>query len=237
VNTRLSPAGVFDPIHGPYVVEGNRGHSTFNGVYFTGKVRMQKTLLIATYTWSKTENLANDFNTLPGDVTNANWELDLGPSPNDVRHRLTGAGVFDLVVASSLDRLPGQHRPADQPPGRPGRHQRFGAATDPATGQQFGRNSFRAGPEEICPGARPLQAGRHGRIAFPELDVRLSKTFKFDKDKGLEVLFESSPDQPRQLPDREPGGYTNRYPSRTSAGTSIVPNSQRRRSSGVRFHF
>jgi len=32
VSTLLSPAGVFDSLHGPYIVEGNRGHSKFDGV-------------------------------------------------------------------------------------------------------------------------------------------------------------------------------------------------------------
>src|SRR6185295_5973366 len=53
VNTRISPAGVFAPDLGPILVEGNRGHSKFDGVYFTGKVRTAKTTVIATYTWSK----------------------------------------------------------------------------------------------------------------------------------------------------------------------------------------
>ncbi|PYQ55817.1 MAG: hypothetical protein DMF78_00870, partial [Acidobacteria bacterium] len=61
VNTRLSPAGVFARGLGPILVEGNRGHSKFDGVYLTGKYRSSRAEVIATYAWSKAENLANQF--------------------------------------------------------------------------------------------------------------------------------------------------------------------------------
>ena len=98
VNTRLSPAGIFDPIRGPFIVEGNRGHSRFDGLYVTGKVRMPKASVISTYSWSQGKNLANDFNTLTGDITNANWEIDWGPTPNDIRHRFTTGASFQLPM-------------------------------------------------------------------------------------------------------------------------------------------
>lgn len=241
VSTRLSPAGIFDPVHGPYIVEGNRGHSKFDGVYVTGKVRSQRATLITTYTWSKAKNLANDFNTQPGDITNANWELDYGPAPNDIRHRFTAAGVLDLgrgfQLSSGFQANTG--RPINPLAGLGGLSNAV-RAIDPATGQQFARNSFRAGPEEICPGGKAgCEQGGTGGIAFLTWDLRLSKTFKFAKDQGLEVLFEVfNLTNHANFRTENPGGYTNRYPSDNfGAATSVVPNSQRQAEFGVRFHF
>src|SRR5207237_5434050 len=96
LNTRLSPVGIFNPNYGEVRVEGNRGHSRFDGVYLTGKVRMTRAELMTSYAWTKAMNLANDFGSNPSDLTNLNWELDWGPTPNDVRHRGTLGGTFQV---------------------------------------------------------------------------------------------------------------------------------------------
>jgi hypothetical protein len=96
VNTRISPAGVFAPDFAAIIVEGNRGHSQFDGVYLTGKVRLPRTQVLTSYAWTDAKNLANDFGTQPHDITNADWEFDWGPAPNDVRHRFTFGGTSQV---------------------------------------------------------------------------------------------------------------------------------------------
>ncbi len=248
VSTRLSPAGVFDPAHGPYIVEGNRGHSKFDGVYLTAKLRRERSLLMATYAWSKAYNIANDFNTLPADVTNANWELDWGPTPNDIRHRFTAAGIFMLPagfqISTALQGNTG--RPINPITGQGGL---FLArrATDAATGQMLPRNSFRAGPESICPVAADgtvvksgCQQGGTGGLAFFSWDARLSYFLKLGRaERSLELLFEVfNITNHANFNTADPGGYNNTYSSASfGTATSIVPNSQREAQFGVRLHF
>ncbi len=242
VNTRLSPAGVFAPSLGPILVEGNRGHSKFDGVYFTGKYRTPRALLIATYAWSKAYNLANDFNSQPADITNANWELDWGPSPNDIAHRFTGAGVFDLgagfQISTSLQGNTG--RPINALAGLGGLRNAV-RAIDPATGKMFARDAFRAGPEVICPSGKATCAqGGTGGIALLSWDARLSKFFRLGKkDQGVELLFEVfNITNHANFNTANPGGYINRYPSASfGTATSIVLNTQREAEFGVKFRF
>jgi outer membrane receptor protein involved in Fe transport len=247
VNTDLSPAGVFDPAHGPYIVEGNRGHSKFDGVYLTAKLRREKSVVIATYAWSKAYNLANDFLTLPADVTNANWGLDWGPTPNDVRHRFTAAGIFTLPkgfqISTSIQGNTG--RPVNALAGLGGINLSV-RATDPATGQMFPRNSFRAGPESICPLAGDVvdkagcQQGGTGGLAFFSWDARVSYFLKLgSEERKLELLFEVfNITNHTNFNTADPGGYNNTYTSDSfGTATSIVPNSQREAQFGIRLHF
>ena len=242
VNTRLSPAGVFDPATGPYVVEGNRGRSKFDGVYVTGKLRSVKNYLIATYAWSKAYNTANDFNTLPADITNADWELDWGPTPNDIRHRFTAAGVFQLPLGLQFSTaLQGNTgKPVNALAGLAGLSASV-RAIDPATGQQFPRNAFRAGPELICAGGKAsCPTGGTGGLAYFTWDARLSYFLKMGRpDRGFEFLFEVfNLTNHVNFNAANPGGYTNRYTSENFGNaTSIVPNSQRQAEFGVRFRF
>jgi Carboxypeptidase regulatory-like domain/TonB dependent receptor-like, beta-barrel len=241
-STRLSPAGVFAPQLGPFIVEGNRGHSKFDGVYVTGKVRSPKTMVMATYAWTKTMNLANDFNTLPSDLTNLNWEQDWGPSPNDIRHRFTAAAVFDLPAgfqaSSGLQGNTG--RPVNALAGLAGNSSAV-RAINPATGQMFSRNPFRAGPEMICPsGPASCTVGGTGGIAYLSWDARASKFFKLgNKDQRLEVLFEVfNITNHANFNTANPGGYINRFTSANfGTATSVVPNSQRQAEFGLRFRF
>jgi outer membrane receptor protein involved in Fe transport len=221
VNTDISPAGVFDPNYGPFIVEGNRGHSSFNGVYFAGKIRTTKFYGLGTYTWSKAKNLANDFGTQPADITNADYELDYGPTPNDVRHRVTAALVYqfplDFQVSSGFQYSTG--KPYNALAGLGGLRNAV-RAVDPATGQMFPRNSFE-GPNYLS------------------WDVRLSKMFRFGGAKYLEVLFEVFNLTNHVNFAGDPAyGFINNYNSANfGTATQIVPNSQRQAEFGVRFQF
>jgi hypothetical protein len=248
VSARLSPAGVFDPQHGPYIVEGNRGHSKFDAVYVTGKLRSAKNLVMATYAWSKAYNLANDFNTLPADITNANWELDWGPTPNDIRHRFTAAGVFELPAGFQFSTaLQGNTgRPVNALAGLGGLSASV-RAIDPATGVMFTRDAFRAGSESICPvdsagvvNKSACATGGTGGLALFSWDARLSWFLKLGRpDRGLEFLFEVfNITNHVNFNTANPGGYINRYTSASfGTATSIVPNSQRQAEFGVKFRF
>ncbi|HUL79188.1 MAG TPA: carboxypeptidase regulatory-like domain-containing protein [Vicinamibacteria bacterium] len=221
VNTLISPAGVFAPEYGPFLVEGNRGHSTFNGVYFAGKVRTGKFYGMGTYTWSKAMNLANDFNSQPADITNANWELDWGPTPNDIRHRVTAAVVYqlplDFQLSSGFQYNTG--KPYNALAGLGGLRNAV-RAIDPATGQMFTRDSF-TGPD------------------FLTWDLRVSKMFRFGGAKNLEVLFEVFNLTNHVNFAGDPAyGFINTYTSPNfGTATQIVPNSQRQAEFGVRFAF
>jgi outer membrane receptor protein involved in Fe transport len=221
VNTRISPAGFFAPEYARFPVEGNRGHSTFNGVYLAGKFRASKISGLATYTWSKAKNLANDFGTRPADITNANWELDWGPTPNDVRHRVTAGIVYqlplDFQLSSSFQYNTG--KPYNASAGLAGLRASV-RAIDPATGQMFPRDSF-TGPN------------------FLSWDARLSKMFRFGKVRYLELLFEvfNLTNHVNFNGDRNQG-FIDTYSSPSfGTATQIVPNSQRQAEFGARFSF
>lgn len=231
VNTRISPAGVFAPSLGPILVEGNRGHSKYDGVYLTGKVRTSKSTVIATYAWTDAKNISDGFNTQPSDITNANWELDWGPTPNDIRHRGTLGAVFQLPAgfqySTTLQANTGKPISASA---NLGGLRNAVRATNPATGQQFERNSFRTGPEEIT------GEGGTGGLAFFSWDMRFSKVFKFGKDRSFEALFEVFNITNHANFNRD--DYTNAYTS-ASFGTAsdIVKNSGRQAEFGLRFRF
>jgi outer membrane receptor protein involved in Fe transport len=221
VNTRISPAGVFDPAYGPFIVEGNRGHSSFNGVYFAGKVRATKLYGMATYAWSKAKSVSDGFNTLPGDITNADWDLDYGLTPNDVRNRVTAALVYqfpwDVQLSSGFQYSTG--KPYNALAGLGGLSASV-RAIDPATGERFGRNTF-TGPNYLS------------------WDARLSKMFRFGGAKYLEVLFEvfNITNHVNFSGDRNLGFIDNYNSPHFGTATLIVPNSQRQAEFGVRFQF
>jgi carboxypeptidase family protein len=231
VNTRLSPAGVFAPGLGPFIVEGNRGHSQFDAVYVTGKLRTAKAMILGTYTWSDAENLADGFNTLPGDITNANWELDFGPAPNDITHRFTTAAIFEL---------PGGFQYATAFQGNTGKPFQALAglgglsaavrAVNPATGQRFPRNAFRTGPE------RTTSEGGTGGMAFLSWDMRLSKIVKLGGRKSFEVLFEVFNITNHANFNRD--SYVNNFNSADfGRAREIIRNSNRQAEVGARFRF
>jgi outer membrane receptor protein involved in Fe transport len=218
LSTRESPAGVFSPDDGPFNVEGNRGHSKFDGVYVTAKVRHSRATAIATYAWTKAYNLANDFNTMPADITNVDFELDWGPTPNDVRNRGTLGAVFELPAlfqfSTALQANSG--KPYSASAGLSGLRTSV-RATDPATGQMFPRNSFRAGN-------------------YFSWDVRLSKMFNFGKSRQLEALFEVFNLTNHANFDRD--NYVFRYSSDNFGNpTNVIKNSQRQAEFGLRFRF
>jgi outer membrane receptor protein involved in Fe transport len=221
VNTRISPSGVFDPAYGPLIVEGNRGHSSFNGVYVAGKVRTTKLYGMATYTWSKAKNVSDGFNTLPADITNADFDLDYGLTPNDIRHRVTAGLIYqlpwDLQVSSGLQYNTG--KPYNALAGLGGLRGTV-RAIDPATGQMFTRNSF-TGPNYLS------------------WDVRLSKMFRFGGAKYLEVLFEvfNITNHVNFNGDRNVGFIDNYNSANFGTATQVIPNSQRQAEFGVRFQF
>jgi outer membrane receptor protein involved in Fe transport len=221
VSSRISPTGTFDTSHARYVVQGNRGHSTFHGVYLTAKARTAKLSGLATYTWSKAKNIANDFGSRPSDITNADWETDFGPTPNDVRHRVTAAFVYSLPanfqVSSSFQFNTG--KPYNALAGLVGLRSAV-RAVDPSTGQPFPRNSF-TGPD------------------FMSWDMRLSKIFSLGQARSFELLFEVFNLTDHVNLSGDPGfGFINNYNSPNfGTATQIVPNSQRQAEFGVRFRF
>ena len=231
VNTRVSPAGVFAPEYGPMIVEGNRGHSKFDGIYLTGKVRLPKVTLLSTYAWTKAFNLGNDFNSQPSDITNADWEQDWGPTPNDVRQRFTTGAIVQLPAGFQYSTgLQGNTgKPFDALAGLGGLRNAV-RAVDPATGQMFPRNAFRAGPEAVT-----SEAGSGG-LAFFSWDMRLSKTFNLGHERAFEVLFEVFNITNHANFNRD--DYINRYTSDSfGTATDIVKNSQRQAEFGARFRF
>lgn len=237
VNTRLSPPGQFarhpdlGNTLGPFIVEGNRGHSKFHGVYAAGKWRTPKTSIIATYAWTDAKNIANGFNNLPADITNANFELDYGYTPNDVRHRFTLGGVWQLPVgfqvATALQGNTGKPFDASANLGGLSASVR---AINPATGQRFERNVFRSGPESV------KTPGGNGGLAFFSWDLRLSKVFKLGGNKSFEVLGEVF-----NLTDHVNFNRDDYVFNFTSANfgnaTQIVRNSNRQGQIGARFRF
>jgi len=218
VNTRLSPAGVFAPNLGAIIVEGNRGRSTFDGLYVTGKVRMPRISLISTYSWSKAENLSNDFGSQPHDITNADWEMDWGYAPNDVTHRFTTGAVFSLPhgIQYSTSIQANTGRPYNALTGQGGLRNAV-RAVNPATGQVFERNSFRAG-------------------GFASWDMRFSKEFMFPNRRALEVLFEVFNLTDHVNFDRD--NYVTTFSdSNFGRPQDIIRNSERQAEFGIRFKF
>jgi outer membrane receptor protein involved in Fe transport len=226
-NTRISPAGTFDPALGVFRVEGNRGHSQLDGLYLTGKVRMRNAQLITTYSYTRGMNINNDFGSSPTDVTNLSWDSDWGPMFNDVSHRFTFGGVFQLPKGFQWSNS------AQINTGRPytalagyGNYRAGVLAIDPATGQMFPRNSFR-GP------------------GFFTWDMRIAKNFNFANNRSVEVLFEMFNVTNRVNFNGDPGsgGPNQRWGTGTTASpdfgkvTAIVPNSQFQSEFGVRFRF
>jgi len=223
LSTRVSPAGVFAPQFGRITVQGNRGHSNFHGVYVAAKARSAKLTGVATYTWSKAKNIANDFGTRPGGVTNTQeeWDADYGITPNDVRHRVTAALVYqlpwDFQVSSGFQFNTG--KPYNALAGLAGRRNAV-RAVDPATGQPFERNSF-TGPD------------------FLTFDLRLSKMFNLGQARSLELLFEVFNITDHVNLNGDPAfGFINTFTSENfGTATQIIANSQRQAEFGLRFRF
>jgi hypothetical protein len=231
VNTRLSPAGVFDPGHGAYLVEGNRGHSRYNALYVTGKYRSTDVSLISTYTWSRARNIGNDFGSQPSDITNANWELDYGPAPNDIEHRFTTGAVFqlpaDFQISTALQANTG--KPLNALAGLAGLRNAV-RAVNPATGQPFTRNSFRIGSETVT------DEGGTGGLAFFSWDLRLSKIFKIGGDKSFEILGEVF--NVTNHANFDADFYQNVFgDEHFGEATQIIRNSNRQAEFGIRFRF
>ncbi len=218
LNTRISPPGVFSPVYADVNVEGNRSHSKFDGVYLTGKVRLRRAELMTSYAWTKAKNLANDFGTLPSDLTNLNWEQDWGPSPNDVENRYTLGGTFQVWKALQLSTIvqANDGKPFQALAGVGGARASV-RAIDPATGQMFPRNSFRAG-------------------GFFSWDMRFAYRFPLTGSRSLEALFDLFNITDHVNYDRD--SYVSRFTSPDfGTPTEIVNNSERQGQFGIRFRF
>jgi outer membrane receptor protein involved in Fe transport len=217
-NTRLSPAGVFNPVWGRISVEGNRGRSRVDGLYLTGKARLKVMELMTTYSLTKARNLANDFGSRAADPSNLNWENDWGPMANDIRHRVTVAGVFQLPggiqLSSSLQANTGKPYTA---------FLGYGGARSNMRKAGTGRNEFR-GPN------------------FATWDGRVSKVIGLGGGRSVEVLFEAFNLTNRVNLDSDVGFITTYGTGATALprfgkATQIVPNSQFQSEFGVRFKF
>jgi hypothetical protein len=225
-STRLSPVGVFAPAFGQIRVEGNRGHSKFDGVYLTAKYRRPKATILSSYAWTKAKNLANDFGSNPSDLTNLNDEQDFNWAPNDVRHRVTTGAVFQLPLdfqySTAFQWNTG--KPFSASAGLGGRRNAI-RAIDPSTGRMFPRNECVIGGTDKC------RAGD-----FLSWDMRLSKSFRFAKDRSFEVLFEVFNLTDHVNFNRD--DYVTRFTSANfGTPTAIVKNSQRQAEGGIRFRF
>jgi hypothetical protein len=225
-STRISPAGVFAPELGRYRVEGNRGRSQIDALYLTGKVRMSKMQIITTYALTRGLNIGDDFGTTPADVTNVNWESDWGPMLNDIRHRFTLGGVFQLPsgfqFSSSVQA--NTAKPYNALAGR-GNYRAGERALDPSTGTMYSRNPF------LGPG-------------FFTWDARIAKQFTIAGGRELEVLFEVFNLTNRTNLSGDAGfGFNNVWGNEAQASpdfgraSQIVPNSQFQSEFGVRFRF
>jgi hypothetical protein len=217
-STRLSPAGVFNPYYGEVRVEGNRSHSQFDGVYITGKIHMSKAELMTSYAWTKADNLANDFGTNPSDLTNVNWESDWGPSPNDVRNRFTLGGTFQVWKNFQYSTIVQANtgKPFSALAGLGGSRNSV-RAIDPATGEMFPRNSFRA-------------------EGFFSWDMRFAYKFPVASSRSLEALFEVFNITDHVNYDRD--SYVSTYTSPDfGTPTEIINNSERQGQFGLRFRF
>jgi hypothetical protein len=218
LNTRLSPAGIFAPDLGQINVEGNRGRLTYDGLYFTGKIRIARTQVLTSYAWTKGRNLANDFGTVPSDITNADWESDWGPTPNDVEHRFTFGGTSavwkNLLISSAIQANTG--KPFSALSGATGLRAQV-RAIDPATGQMYPRNSFRAG-------------------GYFSWDLRAAYDFPIADGRSFEVLFEVFNLTDHVNYDRDSYQF-NITSSAFGTPTAILNNSQRQAQFGARFRF
>jgi Carboxypeptidase regulatory-like domain len=237
LNTRISPAGVFAPELGALRIEGNRGHSRFDAVYVAGRYRTRRTQVLAGYGWSVAKNSADDFDSEPSDLSNLDFERDFGYAADDVRHRVTGGGVFELGrgvrLSSALQWNTG--KPFTAALAASG--SRGGLrAIDPATGQLFARNSFRT--------FNPLRNPAFGQFdgkdgAFFTWDVRLAKSFGLPKERSVEVLVEvfNITNHVNFLVDPNQGFGSIYTANNFGTPTQVVPNSQRQAEFGVRFRF
>jgi hypothetical protein len=217
-STRLSPKGVYAGPYGQIYVEGNRGRSEFDGLYFTGKIRLPKTQVITSYAWSKAYNLADGFGSQPSDVTNLDWERDWAVTPNDIAHRFTLGGTFSLWKGLQFSTI------VQANTGKP--YNAFGPysggrgqvrAIDPATGQQFPRNSFRAD-------------------GFFSWDMRFAYNIPLGGARVLEAMFEVFNITDHVNFDRD--FYVTTYSSPDfGTPTAILNNSQRQAQFGLRFRF
>ena len=249
VRTDLSPPGVFteslaSPINGigPIQVEGNRGHSAFDGVYVTGKYLSPRATVLATYAWTRARNQADDFNSRPADITNANFDLDYGLAPNDVRHRFTLGAVWLLPwgfqYSTSLQGNTG--RPFSAFLSQGGAYTPV-RATNPATGRMFDRNTFLSGPEVagcgwVTDGCTTAVEHKGAGLALFSWDMRLSKIVKVTRRGSIELLFEVFNVTNHVNFDRDSYITTFSSPSFGHA-TDIVRNSQRQAEGGIRFRF
>jgi hypothetical protein len=217
-NARLSPPGVFNSVYGEVRVEGNRGRSQFDGLYFTGKVRLPRTEVLTSYAWTKADNLANDFGSNPGDLSNLSWEDDWGPTPNDVRHRFTFGGTTQvwrgLLLSSIIQANTG--KPFSALAGTGGSRNAV-RAIDPVTGQRFPRNSFRAD-------------------GFFSWDMRFGYNFVLANSQSIEAFFEVFNITDHVNFDRD-SYVTNFQVSDFGTPTEIINNSQRQAQLGFRFRF
>ena len=225
-NDELSPIGLFEPTLGPFIVEGNRGHSTFQGLYVAGKVRTAKSYVISTYAWSTAKNTADGFNTLPADITNQDYELDYNWAPNDVRHRATLAAVQQLGAGFQFSTGVQWNtgKPFRASAGLGGIRASV-RATDPATGQMFPRNECVIGGTDKCRSAD-----------FFSWDLRLSRMFKFGGARELEVFAQVFNLTNHDNFDRDKYEVTFSSPN-FGQPTQIIKNSQRQGEIGARFRF
>jgi len=217
LNTELSPAGKFAPLYSRIYVEGNRGHSTFDGLYLTGKVRMtDKAQVISSYALTKGMNIANDFGTLPSNPDNLHWEDDWGYMPNDMRHRFTTGAVltlpYGIQYSTSIQANTG--KPFNALAGRTGV---FAQARPIVNGVMIPRNSYRAGN-------------------FFSWDMRFSKFIKVGGARAFEVLFEVFNITDHVNYDRD-HYITNINSSNFGQPTAILLNSNRQAEFGIRFKF
>ncbi len=154
----------------------------------------------------------------PSDLTNSNWEDDWGPTPNDVRHRFTFGGTSQvwrgLLLSSIIQANTG--KPFNALAGLGGSRNAV-RAINPATGQMFERNSFRA-------------------EGFFSWDMRFAYNFGMGNGRSIEALFEVF--NITNHVNYDVDQYVTTFTSPDfGTPTAIINNSQRQAQFGLRFRF
>jgi hypothetical protein len=173
----------------------------YKGLYLTLEKRAGRHRLLASYSLAEAENYAND-DQIPfssGPIDPNDLERELGPSPNDRRHRFTLAGTFELPagfqVAPLLTLSSGVPMDILMPDA---------SSRVPTLSRNAGGRRFQTGAE-LNDYLRELNAsgGVDGELlplvrdearfsdSFSSLDLRLSKSFALGEGSSLEAMVEA----------------------------------------------
>jgi len=156
----------------------------------------------ASYTLSKTFNFSND-DQIPfqvGPLNPKRLDLEKGPAPNDERHRLTFAGVFDLPSGFQISPI---YTLASDVPFDIQLPPDLGSTRIPILQRNAGARQFRKGSElnafinqfnAAAPAAGRLPLVRDDLEfgdSFQSFDLRLTRTFKLSERLSVQAIVEA----------------------------------------------